>query len=279
MFGRSTVLIVVFLSCPGLLLGSDAPELSISRKDSTVELSWPAAFRTADGAITRPFFELDRSADLQKWTPFGERLRDAKATEDTTLKHSIGLNAAPGFYRLKSFAPQISQLASDGSEVFGFADAFSGELNRLGQISVGDFGTIFQPPADYLETFRWDPTTARYWSDFNVNPNSFNQGKDYGKPGYRTKDYRLNSAELAAFQQNGFVVSARLGPGGQPTSDSFADEFYEIWFNDLPVFISTDAILQAWHRTYDSILAETEETYLFESLRTMLDEMSARLPA
>ena len=52
------------------------------------------------------------------------------------------------------------------------------------------------------------------------------------------------------------MVSERLG------GNSFAEVFYKLWHNDLPVFISCDALLQAWHRTYDAILEETEETYL-----------------
>src|SRR6185369_13187245 len=63
----------------------------------------------------------------------------------------------------------------------------------------------------------------------------------------------------------------RLGSG------SFADVFYNVWHNDLPVFISTDAVLQAWHRTYDAMLEEIEETYLFNGFETLLDRMAAQL--
>jgi hypothetical protein len=45
------------------------------------------------------------------------------------------------------------------------------------------------------------------------------------------------------------------------------------------VFISCDALLQAWHRTYDAMLEEIEETYLFNSVRMMLDGMAAQLSA
>src|SRR6266851_1013808 len=79
--------------------------------------------------------------------------------------------------------------------------------------------------------------------------------------------------ELALFKQNGFVVSER--PGGA----SFAEVFYNLWYSDLPVFISTDAMLQAWHRTYDAMLEEIEETYLYNSVQIMLDGMAGRLTA
>jgi len=69
------------------------------------------------------------------------------------------------------------------------------------------------------------------------------------------------------------VVSERLG------KNSFAEVFYGLFHNDLPVFISADALLQAWHRTYDAMLEEVEETYLFNSVQTMLDEMAGRVTA
>ena len=58
---------------------------------------------------------------------------------------------------------------------------------------------------------------------------------------------------------------------------SFADQFYRIWKDDLPVYISTDAILHAWHRTYDAMLEEMEETFLYENLDRLLDGMAGKL--
>jgi Protein of unknown function (DUF3160) len=98
-----------------------------------------------------------------------------------------------------------------------------------------------------------------------------NQDKQPDQPGYRSFDARLSAPELALFKTNGFVVSERLG------ANSFADVFYNLWHNDLPVFISCDALLQAWHRTYDAILEETEETYLINSVQTILDGMASQL--
>ncbi|PYI87121.1 MAG: hypothetical protein DME26_07155, partial [Verrucomicrobia bacterium] len=109
--------------------------------------------------------------------------------------------------------------------------------------------------ANYLSGISWDPTTAQFWDQFNA------------------VDFRLNSDELQLFKTNGFVVSERLG------ANSFASVFYDLFHNDLPVFISTDALLQAWHRTYDAMLEEVEETYLFNSVQAMLDGMANRVTA
>ncbi len=100
-----------------------------------------------------------------------------------------------------------------------------------------------------------------------------NAGKQPGDRGYRPVDTRLNAPELAIFQQNGFVVS------GPPGGTSFAQVFYNLFYSDLPIFVSTDALLEAWHRTYDAILEETEETYLFNSVGTLLDGMAAQVAA
>ncbi len=100
-----------------------------------------------------------------------------------------------------------------------------------------------------------------------------NEGKQPGDRGYRPVDTRLTAPELAIFQQNGFVVS------GPPGGASFAEVFYNLFYSDLPIFVSTDALLEAWHRTYDAMLEETEETYLFNSVGTMLDGMAAQVAA
>ena len=89
----------------------------------------------------------------------------------------------------------------------------------------------------------------------------------------RSYDFRLNPEELSAFTQNSFVVSERLG------AQSFAEMFYRIYTNDLPVFVSTDSILYAWHLSYDKALQELEITYLAPSLAQLLENMAAEIPS
>src|SRR5205814_6253102 len=158
-------------------------------------------------------------------------------------------------------------------EVFGYGEALAQELRRIGQVSPDQFAAMFPNNANYLPGISWDPTTGEFWDRFNPNPDEANVGKNPGDPGVRTFDFRCDPQELAVFRQNGFVVSERLG------SYSFAEVFYKVWHNDLPVFISTDALLQAWHRTYDAMLEEVEETYLFNSVQTMLDGMAGQVAA
>ena len=110
---------------------------------------------------------------------------------------------------------------------------------------------VYAPTVAYLSSISWDPTTAEYWP--LLAP-------------------KLDAKELGLFQKNGFVVSQRLG------GPSFADVYYDLYQNDLPVFVSTDALLQAWHRSFVSMLEELEEAWFSVSLRQMLDGMYLLLP-
>jgi hypothetical protein len=252
----------------------ETPSLTARRTAAGLEFSWPATQQRPDGSIARPHFELQRSLDMIHWQPIGERQRAAAAATGQSLSATLAFDAPQAFIRLLVVEPRDdNQLGFGGAEVFGYGDAFARELQRIGQITTDRFAAMFPSGADYLPGIRWNPTTARFWELFNADPAVVNAGKNSNEPGYRDDDFRLNAAELAVFTNQGFVVSERLG------SHSFARSFYQLWHNDLPVFISTDAILQAWHKTYDSMLEEIEETYLFSGFEAMLDGMAAQLPA
>jgi len=83
--------------------------------------------------------------------------------------------------------------------------------------------------------------------------------------------YHLTNGEKVLLGINGFVVSERMAPG------SFGQGFVDIWKADLPVFISTDAILHAVHRSYDEILKQCEEQYLIPALTAMLTQLSGKM--
>lgn len=85
-------------------------------------------------------------------------------------------------------------------------------------------------------------------------------------------DFRLTEEEMGLLRQNGFVVSQRLG------GKSFGDLYYHLFNNDLPVFVTIDSLLHAWHHSFDAILMEVEETHLRPALEEMLTAMSRQLP-
>lgn len=88
----------------------------------------------------------------------------------------------------------------------------------------------------------------------------------------RQYDFRLDQRELDVFQETGFVVSERQ------RAQSFAEMYYRIYTDDLPVFVSADSVLHAWHRSFDAILNELEEKVLSNSIAKVLDGMQRAVP-
>jgi len=85
--------------------------------------------------------------------------------------------------------------------------------------------------------------------------------------------YALTPDEKTLLTTNGFLVTSRLS---QPT---MLTALADIYHHDLPVFISTDAILQALHYSYDLILQDIEKSILEPDLRALLKSLRSQLPA
>ncbi len=64
--------------------------------------------------------------------------------------------------------------------------------------------------------------------------------------------YNFSEFEKSLIQDHGFMVSERL------KRISFGESLLEIFNQDFPVFVSTDAILHAFHISYDRILTDME---------------------
>jgi hypothetical protein len=79
--------------------------------------------------------------------------------------------------------------------------------------------------------------------------------------------YALTDDELELISENGFMVSERL------KAKTFNEAFAEIWHKDLPVAVTTDAILHAVHMSYDRILKDTELYFIMGELRDVLDAL------
>ncbi|MBN2344648.1 MAG: DUF3160 domain-containing protein [Deltaproteobacteria bacterium] len=87
----------------------------------------------------------------------------------------------------------------------------------------------------------------------------------------QASDLALSEAAEAQLAQNGFVIDR------SHSFWSFFEGYAEIYRNDLPVYISADAILDSVHRSYDSILMTLEEYALIEELDALLTGMRAAL--
>ena len=79
--------------------------------------------------------------------------------------------------------------------------------------------------------------------------------------------YNLTEFEKSLISQHGFMVSERL------SKISFGQGILEIFHSDLPVFVSTDAILHAYHVSYDRILKDIEAGLIKDKLITLLNSL------
>ncbi len=85
--------------------------------------------------------------------------------------------------------------------------------------------------------------------------------------------YRLTEDELQLLKDNHFMVSERLSFG------NFDHAMHDIYEKDLPVFVTSDAILYALHYSYDKILQDIEIVLLEKKLSEVLEAMHRSLPA
>ncbi|KAG3101802.1 hypothetical protein PI124_g11907 [Phytophthora idaei] len=82
----------------------------------------------------------------------------------------------------------------------------------------------------------------------------------------RSFDFRLEPEEKTKLAANGVVAPQRFG------FSSFGDIYYRLYSDDLPVFVTSDSILHAWHRSFDAFLVDIEENCLFPALRAILED-------
>ncbi|MBU1117125.1 MAG: DUF3160 domain-containing protein [Bacteroidetes bacterium] len=84
--------------------------------------------------------------------------------------------------------------------------------------------------------------------------------------------YNLTEDEKSLIQKNGFVVSERLG------KESFVSTIEDVFQKDLPLFITSDMILHAFHKSYDDILIDVEMTTLIPKLKEFLNKLVLEIP-
>lgn len=251
----------VFLTITTLTLFSGrsgfSSDIRVEPGRTDVRLRLPAAVEAAGQGVVWPEYRVSRSTNLVDWTPIPGRLRGIDGRSGPSLELTLDRQADSEFFRVMASpggtAP--TQLGEGGEEVFGYATRFAEELQKVGLMSLEEFGARAPQPV-YLPQLTWDPTTAAYWTNFNSNP-----------------VFQLNAAELARFKANGFVVSERLG------EQSFGGLYYRVFHGDLPVFVTADSVLQAWHRTYLNMLEELEEVQLATLVEQVITNMSAQLPS
>lgn len=109
------------------------------------------------------------------------------------------------------------------------------------------------PAGTFLKNINCNYTSAAYFDSINIK-------------------YSLTAFEKELINKNGFMVSERLA------ANSFGNAFAEVYMKDLPVFISSDAILHAFHKSYDKILTDVEIAFLIPKLIELLTQMHNSMP-
>ncbi len=215
-----------------------------------------------------PEYTIFQSTNLSTWTQVAGPIEGGVGVSDELLRNVVPLAGDHAFYRVAASIKLVSDDSQSGDSIYGYGTEFGRQIQEVGQLPLEDFVTLYTPTNQYLPQITFDPTTATYWDQFNLDPAVHNATNSIHP---RLTDFRLSTNEFSIFQTNGFVVSGRLG------TYSFADSFYKVFTDDLPVFFSCDAALHAWHRSYDSMLEELEETYLAPTLQTVIQGMQGQV--
>ena len=250
--------------------------LVLTPSGAQVELSWPSAINNSASDLVPPEYEVQFSADLKDWQPLGGKVRGIDGRSGSFLRLDLAQQPGPVFYRVvgDSSSSNTNETGSGGAQVLGYDSVFSTRLGQIGLLSIEDFATNAGNLA-YLPQITWDPTTAQFWTNFSsptFHTDSVPVAYPAGASTNISYNYVLDATEMGLFMTNGFVVSERLG------SASFGDAYYRIFNADLPVFVTADSVLHAWHRSYQSMLEELEDLQLSVQLERILTNMSAQLP-
>ncbi len=83
--------------------------------------------------------------------------------------------------------------------------------------------------------------------------------------------YRLNTQEVGLLERHRFLVTDRI------RYKSFGEAFFTIYKRDLPVYLSSDAILHALHMSYSEILMNLEHHELKPRLEMLLGGLHQQL--
>ncbi len=269
---KTLLVLGVLASCALAYRCSGQVVLGISTGSSNVNLSAPSEITVPQQGQIFPEYTILGSPDLTHWAPVGGKVRGISGVSGPSLNISLANQGSLGFYRAvaSTNSQSTNETASGGADVFGYDTLFGSQMAQLQSLSIGGFLTNYPLPA-YLPQLDWDPTTAQYWTNFNTDPAVWNETHTNGE-GQRQTDFRLNSNEFSIFMTNGFVVSERLG------NQSFGQVYYKLLSDEMPVFISADSVLQAWHRTYDNMLEELEELEMATLMEQVITNMAAQIP-
>ncbi|HMA65029.1 MAG: DUF3160 domain-containing protein, partial [Fibrobacterota bacterium] len=84
--------------------------------------------------------------------------------------------------------------------------------------------------------------------------------------------YKLTDSELTLLGKNNFVVSERM------SFQTYASAFKDVFCKDMPVFLSSDAVLGTFHQSYDEVLIDVETKMLKPLVNEIVNDMRTAFP-
>ena len=144
-------------------------------------------------------------------------------------------------------APDVEPPAADP----WLAEVYEPVMKEAAQLDVGEFLAKYPGPA-YVDQLSYDPTSAAGLAEIRAYAEL---GPEHDK----------------LLAQNGFVAI------GDSATYTFASTYLDLYFNDLPVFISADSMLHALHKSFDSMLLDFERQVLIPEAERMLTAMHKQL--
>jgi len=144
-------------------------------------------------------------------------------------------------------APEVEPPAADP----WISEVYEPVMQEAAQLDVGEFLAKYPGP-EYVGQLSYDPSSAAGLAEIRA----------YAK---------LGAEHDEVLAQNGFVAV-----GDAPTF-TFASTYLDLYFNDLPVFISADSMLHALHKSFDSMLLDFERQVLIPEVDRMLAAMHEQL--
>lgn len=265
---KGLVLSALCVFCPSAF-GADQIALQLTKSHTQGEIGLHSKMALPVSAMC-PEYVIQQSTNMVDWNTVAGPFSGSIGVSDEFLRVAVPTVGAHAFYRAIANVKMATGGSGIGDAIYGYGTLFGQQLQQLGQLSLADFVSTYQPTNQYLPQITFDPTTAEFWNLFNMDPAVWNATNAYQN--WRVFDFRLNPTELAVFQTNGFVASQRL------ERRSFADVYYDLYTDDLPVLVTADSVLQAWHRSLVTMLAEIEETCFQQTLSNLVVSMSAQVP-
>lgn len=145
------------------------------------------------------------------------------------------------------------------------------EPNDLPLVSVTfpdeDIEATGTDPAFHFMRKSWENfTKTEYLPDLDIDPTQVRYYQDMSEV------LDLNETQLGYISRNGFVV-VDFGQHRYEEIRTFEDAYEYYWIKDLPVFITTDTILNTFHLLYMKFLKRTENETLRFSLMNMTSDL------